>query len=255
MPSAPKAIADRGVIGLARGALALAIGMMQARQLLLKLRPAAVVGFGGYASAPTMAAAVQLGLPTIIHEQNAILGRANRLLASRVDRVCTSFDLAQARAQRNVAVGAHRHAGAPGHRRGARHDLYARPDGPFRILVLGGSQGARVFSDVIPAAVRAAARCAAPAASRSPSSAGPKTSTAPMRRLRRRRRACAAAGVLRQRARTAGGHPLADRAVRRLDRRRSRHKRPAQPAGALSLRRRRSPGRQRPGAGGTAAAG
>src|SRR5207302_7826353 len=73
------------------GVAAMAVGLVQARRLLGRLRPAAVVGFGGYASVPTMLAATQLGLPTVIHEQNAVLGRANRLLASRVARIATGF--------------------------------------------------------------------------------------------------------------------------------------------------------------------
>ena len=69
----------------------LALGTLQARRLLRRLYPACVVGFGGYASVPTMLAAVSLGLPTVIHEQNAVLGRANRLLAPRVRRIATGF--------------------------------------------------------------------------------------------------------------------------------------------------------------------
>ena len=66
-------------------------GRLQARRLLRRLSPACVIGFGGYASIPTMLAAVSLGLPTAIHEQNAVLGRANRLLAPRVRRIATGF--------------------------------------------------------------------------------------------------------------------------------------------------------------------
>ncbi len=146
-------IAGRGILGLVKGAVALGMGVLQARAILAKLKPAAVVGFGGYASAPAMFAAVQLGIPTVIHEQNAVLGRANRLLAARVDRVCTSFELARPAPQKAEVV----RTGMPVRPAIAalRNALYAAPaSGPFRILVLGGSQGARVFSDVLPAAVR-----------------------------------------------------------------------------------------------------
>ena len=70
----------------ALGLAELALGLVQARRLLRRLDPRRVVGFGGYPSVPTMLAATQLGLPTVIHEQNAVLGRANRLLARRVQR-------------------------------------------------------------------------------------------------------------------------------------------------------------------------
>ena len=68
------------------------VGFFQAWFLLKKLRPSVVVGFGGYASVPTMLAAIFVGISSIIHEQNAVLGRANRLLAGRVKLITTSFE-------------------------------------------------------------------------------------------------------------------------------------------------------------------
>ena len=73
----------------------LAFGLLQARALLRRLKPDVVVGFGGYASAPTMLAASFAGLATVIHEQNAVLGRANRWLAPRMTRIATSFERIQ----------------------------------------------------------------------------------------------------------------------------------------------------------------
>ena len=147
-------LAGQGVIGKLKGLVSLGLGVLDARRLLQELNPAAVVGFGGYASAPTIAAATQLGLPTVIHEQNAILGRANRLLARRVNRVCTSFDLAKPAPAGATLI----RTGMPVRPGVAamRAATYAAPtaDGPFRLLILGGSQGARIFSDVIPAAVK-----------------------------------------------------------------------------------------------------
>ena len=149
-----QAIAGQGVGGLLKGLFALGQGVLQARRFLRERDPAAVVGFGGYAAAPTVLAATQLGIPCVIHEQNAVLGRANRLLARRVDRVCTSFDLVRP---------------VPGDATVIRTGMPVRPtvaaqravpyvmpaaDGPFRVLILGGSQGAKIFSDVIPAAVK-----------------------------------------------------------------------------------------------------
>src|SRR5205823_573767 len=80
-----------GPLRAAWGIADMAVGIVQARRLLRQLRPAAVVGFGGYASVPTMLAAAQLGLPIVIHEQNAVLGRANRMLAPRARSIATGF--------------------------------------------------------------------------------------------------------------------------------------------------------------------
>jgi len=148
------AVAGRSVVGRAGSMVELAIGTWQALGLLKKLDPAAVVGFGGYPSVPTMLAAVRRGCPSVIHEQNAILGRANRLLAGRVARIATSFaSLAQIDTVARVV-----HTGMPV--RPAIAALSERPyiapdaEGAVNLLVLGGSQGARVLSDVVPEALR-----------------------------------------------------------------------------------------------------
>ncbi|MBC8338132.1 MAG: undecaprenyldiphospho-muramoylpentapeptide beta-N-acetylglucosaminyltransferase [Rhodospirillales bacterium] len=133
----------------------LAIGTWQARGLLKRLQPDAVIGFGGYASVPTMMAASFGGYHTAIHEQNAVLGRANRLLASRVECIGTSFEKAEGLPD-NGAVRIV-HTGMPV--RPSVFEVRGRPypaldsDGPISLLVLGGSQGARVFSDVVPSAL------------------------------------------------------------------------------------------------------
>jgi UDP-N-acetylglucosamine--N-acetylmuramyl-(pentapeptide) pyrophosphoryl-undecaprenol N-acetylglucosamine transferase len=143
----------RSVCGLAE----LAAGAVQARRLLRRLSPQAVVGFGGYPSVPTMLAAESLGLATIIHEQNAVLGRANRLLAPRVRRIATGFpETAGMRpADRARAV----HTGNP-----VRPAILAvgepafrppLPGGAVELLILGGSQGARVLSEIVPLALAA----------------------------------------------------------------------------------------------------
>lgn len=133
----------------------LAVGFFQARGLLGRLGPSVVVGFGGYASVPTMMAATLGGYRTAIHEQNAVLGRANRLLASRVSRIATSFEHClgiPAEARGNIV-----HTGMPV--RAAVAAVGERPfpsiesGQPISILVIGGSQGARVLSDVVPAAI------------------------------------------------------------------------------------------------------
>ena len=149
-----KGLAGRSIAGRLQGLFALIIGFFQARKLLAALKPAAVVGFGGYASFPAVSAALSLGIPTVIHEQNAVLGRANRLVAKHVNRVCISFELNRP-APKNTYLEL---TGLPIRTTIAdvRNTKYIPPatGKPIRILILGGSQGARIFSDVIPEAVR-----------------------------------------------------------------------------------------------------
>ncbi len=84
-------VTGRGIWARLMGLAQLALGTIEARKILRRLRPAAAVGFGGYASVPAMLAATRARIPTVLHEQNAVLGRANRMLAPRVDCIATSF--------------------------------------------------------------------------------------------------------------------------------------------------------------------
>ncbi len=146
-------IAGRGVIRAARSVLALAAGIREARRIMRDLRPAVVVGFGGYpAVAPVVAAAFSRPRPAIIlHEQNGVLGRANRMLS----RWCATLALSL-RATTRVPAGTRTEVtGNP-----VRPDIqalfdapYTPPDAEVRLLILGGSLGARVFSDIVPAAL------------------------------------------------------------------------------------------------------
>ncbi len=146
-----------GVLQSAFGLAVMAAGLIEARQLLRRLDPEAVIGFGGYPSVPTMLAARQLGFASVIHEQNVVLGRANRFLAKRVTRICTGFaETAGLRpADRDRAV----HTGNPVRPaiRAVAGIAYRPPeaDRPIELLILGGSQGARIFADVVPAALAA----------------------------------------------------------------------------------------------------
>jgi UDP-N-acetylglucosamine--N-acetylmuramyl-(pentapeptide) pyrophosphoryl-undecaprenol N-acetylglucosamine transferase len=116
-------------------------------------RPAAVVGFGGYPAIPAMAAATILRLPRMIHEQNGVLGRVNRLFAPRVHSVaCGTWPTDLPAGVQGVDVGNPVRA-AVLERAGAGY--IAPGDYPMSLLVIGGSQGARVLSDVVPAAVAA----------------------------------------------------------------------------------------------------
>lgn len=150
-------VRSRNPLSLARTFLILAWGTSRALWLLLRRRPKAVVGFGGYPTLPPLIAGSVLRVPTIIHEQNAVMGRANHWLAGRVDSIATghtSLLSANARLAAKasyvgnpvrpaVAAAAKKLFAAPG------------PGEPFRLVVFGGSQGARVMSEIVPAGVEA----------------------------------------------------------------------------------------------------
>jgi UDP-N-acetylglucosamine--N-acetylmuramyl-(pentapeptide) pyrophosphoryl-undecaprenol N-acetylglucosamine transferase len=144
-------------IGMVRAGLAVLHGASQARALYREVGPNVVVGFGGYPSAPALVGAILDRRPTVIHEQNAVMGRTNRRLAPHVRTVACAFPtLAKAPAKvagKAVVVG---NPVRPPIR--ALYDLpYAppEPNGPVRLLVTGGSQGARLLSELVPEAVRA----------------------------------------------------------------------------------------------------
>jgi UDP-N-acetylglucosamine--N-acetylmuramyl-(pentapeptide) pyrophosphoryl-undecaprenol N-acetylglucosamine transferase len=140
-------------IGMARAATAIGRGVMAARKAFTRLSPAIVVGFGGYPSLPALLAAISAGRTTVIHEQNAVMGRANRLLAGRATAVACAFPaLKKAPAKvaaRAVVVG---NPVRPAIRQLA-HQAYTPPNGRTNLLITGGSQGARLLSEVTPRAV------------------------------------------------------------------------------------------------------
>jgi len=144
-----------GIVGRLRGLAWQGVGLAQSLVHLRRLRPRVVATFGGYASVPVGLAAHALRLPVLAHEQNAVLGRANRLIARRAARLALTFEATRGAelvpAARRVVTGNPVRAAVAAH----RDDTYRLPqeDEPLRVLVVGGSQGARVFSDVLPAAI------------------------------------------------------------------------------------------------------
>ncbi|MEJ0016293.1 MAG: undecaprenyldiphospho-muramoylpentapeptide beta-N-acetylglucosaminyltransferase [Acetobacteraceae bacterium] len=145
-------IAGHGAFRAGKAAVALAGGALQARRILTRLHAAAVVGFGGYPSvAPVIATRMMRHRPAVVlHEQNAVLGRANRFLAPHADRLALSFaatgrvpDIATVVTGNPVRPAIMALAAQP----------YVPPGDAIRLLVLGGSLGARVFSDVVPSAL------------------------------------------------------------------------------------------------------
>jgi UDP-N-acetylglucosamine--N-acetylmuramyl-(pentapeptide) pyrophosphoryl-undecaprenol N-acetylglucosamine transferase len=150
----PSATFVGSLLSRALAPLRILAGILVSFFKLRHIKPSAVVGFGGYPSLPVLAAALMDGVPTVIHEQNAVLGRVNRLFADRVKAVAASLPVARfapKNASRIVYTGnpvrpaAAQLAAAP----------YAAPrhDGPIRLLVFGGSQGARALSVLVPAAI------------------------------------------------------------------------------------------------------
>ncbi|MCA6272544.1 MAG: glycosyltransferase, partial [Phenylobacterium sp.] len=145
------------LIGMARAGLAIFAGVLQARAAFRKIRPDVVVGFGGYPSAPGLLAALTQHRPTVLHEQNAVMGRANRRLAGRVRAVACAFPILQKAppgvAERAVVVGNPVRAEI----RAIAGTPYSPPGetGPIRLLITGGSQGARLLSELMPAAIAA----------------------------------------------------------------------------------------------------
>ncbi len=146
--------AGRSRVGRIGAFAIIALGVAAALLKLLNLRPRAVVGFGGYPSLPVMMAAALARVPAALHEQNAVPGRVNRLLAPRVKRIAATFPFARFapnHPDRVVFTGNPVRAEAVAFR-----DLpYTPPEpgGQIRLLVFGGSQGARALSEIVPAAL------------------------------------------------------------------------------------------------------
>jgi UDP-N-acetylglucosamine--N-acetylmuramyl-(pentapeptide) pyrophosphoryl-undecaprenol N-acetylglucosamine transferase len=138
-----------------RGLAELSLGVAQSMAFLRRQRPLAVAAFGSYAAVPVGLAAQAQGIPTLVHEQNAVLGRANRLIARRARLLALTF--APSRGAEVVPLSRRLLTGNP-----VRAEVAALRDRPYdlpaagerlRLLVIGGSQGARVLSEVVPAAM------------------------------------------------------------------------------------------------------
>jgi UDP-N-acetylglucosamine--N-acetylmuramyl-(pentapeptide) pyrophosphoryl-undecaprenol N-acetylglucosamine transferase len=132
-------------------------GLAQSVALTARLKPDCVVGFGGYVSVPPVLAAQWLGVPTMIHEQNAVMGRANRLLAKRARLIALGFK--DARPANAPAKAKYVLTGNPVRPAilALADQVYrpAREDERFALFVMGGSQGARIFATLIPEAIAA----------------------------------------------------------------------------------------------------
>jgi UDP-N-acetylglucosamine--N-acetylmuramyl-(pentapeptide) pyrophosphoryl-undecaprenol N-acetylglucosamine transferase len=145
----------RDPISLARTGATLAYGLGKAFFLYGRAKPSVVVGFGGYPTVPPVMAASLRGIPTLIHEQNGVMGRANKFLAGRVSVIATGFagvtDHDPALKAKTTCTGNPVRPAVVAAASAAFET--PEPDGAFRLLVFGGSQGARVMADVVPDAI------------------------------------------------------------------------------------------------------
>ncbi|AKH99592.1 UDP-N-acetylglucosamine-N-acetylmuramylpentapeptide N-acetylglucosamine transferase [Hoeflea sp. IMCC20628] len=146
-------IGSKNPIKVVRSLWTLFQGVREAGRLLRKIRPDAVIGFGGYPTIPPLLAASNAGLPSMVHEQNAVMGRANKALASRVMAIAGGFLPEGKGAHANKII----ITGNP-----VRPEVIAAAEIPyvpseegetFRLVVFGGSQGAQFFSEAIPSAI------------------------------------------------------------------------------------------------------
>ena len=148
-------VRGRSPVALARTGLILAAGTFVAFNLIRRLQPKAVIGFGGYPTVPPLIAARLAGVPGLIHDANAVLGRANRLLSGHVRAIATSLpgvlDRDPALAGKTTTLGTPMRPAILA----AAAVPYVAPsaDRPFQLIVVGGSQGARVMSDIVPGAI------------------------------------------------------------------------------------------------------
>ena len=141
-----------GPIGWLKAARSIVKGRAEAKQLYREHRPDAVVGFGGYPAFPSLLAASAMKIPTVLHEQNAVLGRVNRLLAGEAEAIGTAYDQVERLKPRNQSKAVL--VGNPVREEIARLGELPFPPfdeiAPLKILVTGGSQGATVLGQVVP---------------------------------------------------------------------------------------------------------
>lgn len=140
----------RGFMGWLRAPLRLLRALVQARRILRRRQPRSVLGMGGYVTGPAGLAARWLGLPLVVHEQNAVPGLTNRLLAPLATRVLTGFDVPLGRRPERVGNPVRAEIVAI-----AREAREVCGEGRPRVLVLGGSLGARALNETVPAALAA----------------------------------------------------------------------------------------------------
>lgn len=154
-PIASSTIGAKNPIAVIKAFWTIWRGVRQASGLIARIKPAAVIGFGGYPTLPPLYAATRRSVPSMLHEQNAVMGRANKALAAKVKAIAGGFlsDTSGPYAAKTVVTGNPVRPAVIE----ASKTPYKTPGAsdPFRLLVFGGSQGAQFFSDAIPPAIAA----------------------------------------------------------------------------------------------------
>jgi UDP-N-acetylglucosamine--N-acetylmuramyl-(pentapeptide) pyrophosphoryl-undecaprenol N-acetylglucosamine transferase len=144
-------ISPRHPIKAARGAFQLLRGVQQSKTFMREWRPDVIVGFGGYPSFPALRAAESLNIPRVIHEQNAVLGRVNRVFARKATVVASGFDDLT-----KLPVGSNHHViGNPMRDAILQASAQTSAGQGINLVIVGGSLGARIISDIVPQAVAA----------------------------------------------------------------------------------------------------
>ncbi len=154
-PIASATFGSRNPVALLKSFWTIWRGVRQASEVIRRIKPEVVVGFGGYPTLPPLFAAGRRKVPTIVHEQNAVMGRANKALAARAAAIAGGFlsDRDPRFGEKIVVTG---NPVRPAVLEAAKTPYQPSRDGqPFRLLVFGGSQGAQFFSDAIPTAIAA----------------------------------------------------------------------------------------------------
>jgi len=154
-PISSATISSRNPLKLAASFWTIWRGFRQSSELIGRINPSVAVGFGGYPTLPPLYAATRRGIPSLAHEQNAVMGRANKALASRLTAIAGGFlgEQSGTFGDKTILTG---NPVRPAVLNAARADYVASgPGDPFRLLVFGGSQGAQFFSDTVPPAIAA----------------------------------------------------------------------------------------------------
>jgi UDP-N-acetylglucosamine--N-acetylmuramyl-(pentapeptide) pyrophosphoryl-undecaprenol N-acetylglucosamine transferase len=154
-PIASATLGSKNPFALLRSFWTIWRGVRQASDLIRRIKPEVAIGFGGYPTVPPLYAATRRNVPVIIHEQNAVMGRANKALAAKATAIAGGFlsdSASQYRAKTFVTGNPVRPAVIEA---ATAPYVPSQPGEPFRLLVFGGSQGAQFFSDAVPAALAA----------------------------------------------------------------------------------------------------
>ena len=143
-------LSHRSIFRMVAAMFRISLGIIQSIYLIRKFRPQIVVGFGGYPSFPLVAAAIVTRVPIILHEQNAVLGKVNRLFAKKAELIAANFPFSNEKNLKRPVIVTGNPVREPFRLLARRPYTSSELNSPFRIVITGGSQGASIFSQIIP---------------------------------------------------------------------------------------------------------